>query len=98
MYVVAFYASVIPIGLVITCIALLTHYWVEKYNIARRRTIKYNYSSEMSIEMIEQLEFVLPIYCVLFFIFIIVNKSLVGVCFLRFNISRSTYWCRIRGS
>lgn len=53
MYVVAFYASVIPIGLIITCFALLAHYWVEKYNIARRRTIKYNYSSEMSTEMIE---------------------------------------------
>lgn len=45
MYVVAFYASVIPLALVITCVALLIHYWVEKYNIARRRTIKYNYSS-----------------------------------------------------
>ena len=53
MYVVAFYASVIPVGLVITCIALLSHYWVEKFNIARRRIIKYNYSSEMSREMIE---------------------------------------------
>lgn len=64
MYVVAFYAAIIPLGLVVTCIALLTHYWVEKYNVARRRTIKYNYSSVMSIQMIEQLEFVLPIYCV----------------------------------
>ena len=45
MYVVAFYASVIPLALVITCIALVFHYWVEKYNIAKRRTIKYNYSS-----------------------------------------------------
>jgi heme/copper-type cytochrome/quinol oxidase subunit 1 len=45
MYVVAFYASVIPIALVITCFALFLHYWVEKYNIAKRRTIKYNYSS-----------------------------------------------------
>lgn len=53
MYVVAFYASVIPIGLVITCFALLSHYWVEKFNISRRRIIKYNYSSEMSREMIE---------------------------------------------
>ncbi|CAD8118599.1 unnamed protein product [Paramecium sonneborni] len=63
MYVVAFYASVIPIGLVITCFALVLFYWVEKYNIARRRTIKYNYSSVMSREMLEQLEYVLPIYC-----------------------------------
>ena len=53
MYVVAFYAAIIPLGLVVTCIALLTHYWVEKYNIARRRTIKYSYSSVMSIQMIE---------------------------------------------
>lgn len=66
MYVVAFYASVIPLALVITCFALLFHYWVEKFNISRRRTIKYNYSSQMSIEMIEQLELVLPIYCVMF--------------------------------
>lgn len=53
MYIVAFYASVIPLGLVITCFFLLFHYWVEKYNIARRRTIKFNYSSKMSTEMIE---------------------------------------------
>lgn len=45
MYVVAFYASVIPLALIITCFALLLHYWVEKLNIAKRRSIKYNYSS-----------------------------------------------------
>ncbi|CAD8092456.1 unnamed protein product [Paramecium primaurelia] len=87
MYVVAFYASVIPIGLVITCFALLFFYWVEKYNIARRRTIKYNYSSVMSREMIEQLEYVLPIYCLTnlwweyVFLQSISIEAIIGVCF-----------------
>lgn len=49
MYVVAFYASIIPIGLIVTCIALILHYWVEKYNISRRRCIKYNYGTEMAV-------------------------------------------------
>ncbi|CAK58393.1 unnamed protein product (macronuclear) [Paramecium tetraurelia] len=86
MYVVAFYASVIPLALVITCVALLVHYWVEKYNIARRRTIKYNYSSQMSIEMIEQLELVLPIYCMTnlwweyVFLESISTEAIIGIC------------------
>ncbi|CAD8059583.1 unnamed protein product [Paramecium sonneborni] len=86
MYVVAFYASVIPLALIITCVALVFHYWVEKYNIARRRTIKYNYSSQMSIEMIEQLELVLPIYCLTnlwweyVFLESISVEAIIGIC------------------
>ncbi|CAD8053519.1 unnamed protein product [Paramecium sonneborni] len=86
MYVVAFYASVIPLALIITCFALLFHYWIEKYNIARRRTIKYNYSSQMSIEMIEQLELVLPIYCgtnlwwEYVFLGSISTEAIIGIC------------------
>lgn len=33
------------------------------------RTIKLNYNSEMSIEMTEWIELVLPIYCVFFLIY-----------------------------
>ncbi|CAD8132867.1 unnamed protein product [Paramecium octaurelia] len=86
MYVVAFYASVIPLALIITCVALLLHYWVEKLNISKRRSIKYNYSSQMSIEMIEQLELVLPIYCgtnlwwEYAFLGSISTEAIIGIC------------------
>ena len=36
----------------------------SKYNVLRRRTMKHHYGDEMSLEMTEWLELVLPIYCV----------------------------------
>lgn len=80
MYVTAFYASIIPLVLIISCIGLALHYWVQKYNVLRRRTIKHHYGHEMSLEMTEWLELVLPIYCVCYYYLLnIGDKLLVGI-------------------
>ena len=49
MYVTAFYAAIIPVGLIIQSLGLVLHYWVEKVNIAKRRSIKFNYGTDLSI-------------------------------------------------
>lgn len=48
-----------------SCISLIIIYWISKYNVLRKRTFKNSYGSELSVEMTENLEIVLPIYCVL---------------------------------
>ena len=64
MYLTAFYASIIPIGIFLSCFGLIISYYVSKYNIINRRTIKYSLNSSLSTEMTENLEYILPIYCV----------------------------------
>lgn len=70
MFLTSFYASIIPVGILLSCISLITIYWTSKHNIISRRVIKNSYSSDLSIEMTENLELILPIYCVNFFIYI----------------------------
>ncbi len=35
---------------------LIIYYWIDKYNLLRRRTVKESLSMQVSIEMIEMLE------------------------------------------
>jgi hypothetical protein len=63
LFFAAFYASIVPVSLIITSFWLILFYCLEKYNICRRRTMKYSIGEEISIEMTEMLEFILPIYC-----------------------------------
>ena len=82
MFFTAFYAPIIPIGLVISGICFIALYWIhkvinlyliylhlffKKIIIIKRSSIKINVGSELSIEMIEYLEFVVIIYSVNFF-------------------------------
>jgi hypothetical protein len=62
LFFTAMYAPVIPLGIVISLIGFAMMYWVHKYNVLRRSIIKYNQSSELSIEMTEFLEYVTIIY------------------------------------
>lgn len=74
MYLCAFYSPIIPLGMLWCLLAILLHFWVDKYNLLRRRVVKHNMSSDLSIEMTEMLEFVLIIYCLgnlIFWIFIL---------------------------
>lgn len=74
---VSFYSTIIPIGIAWGIGTLLVQYWVDKYNLIRRRTIKYNMSKDLSREMTELLEYALIIYCVsiLIFRYIITNDT-----------------------
>ncbi len=59
MWFTFFYSPVIPFATLFSIIGLILYYWVDKYNILRRRTVKENIGRDLSIEMIEYLEFVI---------------------------------------
>lgn len=54
-----FYCTAIPIGPIISIFGLFLYYYIDKYNVLYRRTIKENVSKELSIEMIEMLELII---------------------------------------
>lgn len=56
MWFTFFYAPCIPLGLVFSMISLIFYFWVDFYNVIKRRTIKETLSKDVSIEMIENLE------------------------------------------
>lgn len=62
VYLVAFYATILPISCFWGILSLVLTYWIDKYNLLRRRAVLSNLSSELAIEMTEMLEFVLIIF------------------------------------
>lgn len=56
------FGNVIPLGIILSIIGLSCYFWIDKYNVMRRRTVKENLSKEVSIEMIEMLELTV-IFC-----------------------------------
>jgi len=60
MWFTFFYGGVLPIGYFFSVVGLSIYYWVDKNNVIFRRTIKESISMELSTEMIELLEFILP--------------------------------------
>lgn len=56
------FGSCIPLGILISMVGLICYYWVDKYNVMRRRSVKENLAKEVSIEMIEMLELTV-IFC-----------------------------------
>lgn len=53
------YGSAIPLGIVFSMFGLTIYYYIDKYNVLRRRTIKENLGKALSIEMIEMLELII---------------------------------------
>lgn len=47
MWISFLYMTLIPIGSVISCVGLGLYYWVDKYNLLRRSTIRSNVSGDM---------------------------------------------------
>lgn len=43
-------------------VGLILYYWVEKYVISRRKTVKKTLSVHLSLEMTEYLELIITIY------------------------------------
>lgn len=64
MFFCAFYAPVIPIGILFCMISTAGMYWVNKYNLLRKSIVKEQMSAELSREMTEMIEYVLVIYAV----------------------------------
>lgn len=63
MFTTAFYAPLLPIGMVWSLICLFFTYWIEKYKVLNQRSILHNITNRLSTEMTELLELFLPIYC-----------------------------------
>jgi len=62
MYLVSFYAPVLPSFLLWGMLSLFLTYWIDKYNLLRRRSVLDSMSTELSIEMTEMLEYCLILY------------------------------------
>lgn len=50
------FGSCLPIGILFSIVGLSCYYWVDKYNVMRRRSLKDSLAKEVSIEMIGLLE------------------------------------------
>lgn len=53
------YGTAIPLGIFFSMFGLSIYYYIDKYNLLRRRTIKDNLGKDLSVEMIEFLELIL---------------------------------------
>lgn len=64
MWFTFFYAPAIPLGLVFSLLNLIYYYYIDQYNVFKKRTIKETLSKEVSIEMIENLELCIIFYAI----------------------------------
>ena len=64
MWFTFFYGDAIPVGIPINILQLFIYYWIDKYNVLRRRTIKDTISSDLSNEMITWLTFILVLHAI----------------------------------
>ena len=53
------YSTLIPGGAFLTCIGLGLYYWVDKYNLLRRSSLKNNISGNMAIISLKLLDLTL---------------------------------------
>lgn len=58
MWFTFFYGTAIPLGLPLSCASLIFYYWIDKYNLLFRRTVKESISDELSQAMIGMLEYI----------------------------------------
>jgi hypothetical protein len=58
MWFTFFFGTAIPIGCFLSCLGLITYYFIDKYNILRRRTVKENISKDLSMQMISMLSMI----------------------------------------
>ncbi len=56
MWFTCFYSQLIPIGGFLSMLGLSIYYWVDKYNLIRRRTVTETISIELTIRMIDMLD------------------------------------------
>jgi hypothetical protein len=53
------YATLIPFGAFLTIIGVSLYYWVDKYNLLRRSSLKNNISGKMAIRSLKLLDLTL---------------------------------------
>ena len=53
------YLSLIPLGSILTCIGLILHYWIDKYNLLRKSSIIEEVSADLCMKALFLLDCVL---------------------------------------
>ena len=53
------YSSLIPIGAMLSFIGLILYYWMDKYNLLRRSSLKSNVSGQLVFLAMKLLDFTL---------------------------------------
>ena len=69
MWFTFFYAFSLPFGIILSLVSLAIYYYVDKYNLLRRRTVKCRIGRKISVEMIELLEITIIIFALGQFVF-----------------------------
>lgn len=69
MWFTFFYTPIVPIGTVFSLIGLMIYYWVDKYNVVKRRTVKETISIDLTVAMIDYLEYIVILHAVGDFMF-----------------------------
>jgi len=64
MWVTFLYAPLIPIVLPFSLVYIILTYYIEKFTIMRRSSVKSVLSKNISIEMIEYLDFIIIFYSI----------------------------------
>jgi hypothetical protein len=54
------YITIIPIGAIFSILGMFAYYWVDKYNLLRRSTVKAHVSGDLINLTLAMLEFTLP--------------------------------------
>lgn len=64
IYTAAFYGYLIPIGIPVVLITFIVQYWVDKFNLFKRSSLKYEVSHDLTSKMFKLLQFSVPIYAI----------------------------------
>ncbi|KAL4446608.1 hypothetical protein ABPG74_005546 [Tetrahymena malaccensis] len=62
VYSVLFYAPVFPLVLIWGILTIFFRYWIDKYNLMHKSTVKFYPSLQLCLQITEALEYCLPLY------------------------------------
>ncbi|EAR89313.2 phage head-tail family protein, putative (macronuclear) [Tetrahymena thermophila SB210] len=62
VYSVLFYAPVFPLVLIWGIMTIFLRYWIDKYNLMHKSTVKFYPSLQLCLQITESLEYCLPLY------------------------------------
>jgi len=58
------FGAIVPLGIFFSMFSLSLYYFIDKYNVLRRRTIKESLSLSVSIKMIDMLDLIIIFFAV----------------------------------
>lgn len=88
MWFTFFYGDIIPVGILFSILGLVLYYFIDKFNVLRRRTIKENLSKDLSIGI----PFILVLLEMILFLEFIVLLSGVGNLTISWTLFKEIHW------